>query len=86
MPEGWEKNHLMLRELAGWCLAQQAAEVTPVPIIRLQANMLEARIASSLGDHEDAVALMEVIAEAVPNNTTVNGLLESFRKLAAESQ
>ena len=66
-------------------LAQLAASVSATPINRLQSMMLEARIASAQGEHQAAVELMEFIDQAVPNNGTVMGLLETFRKLAAES-
>jgi len=97
MPEGWEGNHIQLRELAEWCLvqgvalpqaralAQKAAQVTEIPLVRLMSMMLEARIASAAGDHDDAVELMETIDRAVPDNQTVMGLLEGFRKLAGEN-
>ena len=48
-------------------------------------QMLEARIASAQGEHQAAVTLMEFIDQTVPNNGTVTGLLDAFRKLAAES-
>jgi tetratricopeptide (TPR) repeat protein len=96
MPAGWEEDPVAIQQLAGWCLAQKvtlpkarelaqlAARVSITPIDRLQSMMLEARIASALGDHDGAVGLMEYIDQAVPNNATVTGLLEMFRKLGEE--
>jgi imidazolonepropionase-like amidohydrolase len=97
MPPGWDESPVAIQKLASWCLTQQialpqarelaqrAAEISATPIDRLQSMMLEARIASAQGEHQAAVKLMEFIDQAVPNNGTVMGLLETFRKLAAES-
>lgn len=97
MPEGWRESVARLQEVATWCLeqglalekarelAQKAQSIAPDPIGRLESMLLEARIASAAGDHQDAVALMETIDEAVPNNDTVTELLETFRQLAAEA-
>jgi hypothetical protein len=98
MPAGWEESPVAIQKLATWCLTQQialpqarelaqrAAQVATTPIDRLQSMMLEARIASAQGEHQAAVELMEFIDQAVPDNGTVMGLLETFRELAAEAQ
>ncbi|MDX1644354.1 MAG: amidohydrolase family protein, partial [Thermoanaerobaculia bacterium] len=97
MPEGWKENVAQLQEVAGWCLkqglaldkgrelARKATGIAPDPVGRLESMLLQARLASAAGDHGEAVTLMETIDEAVPNNETVQGLLETFRKLAAEA-
>ena len=90
----WRDDPIELQKVANWCLgsgvaldearglAKRAAQVAATPIDRLQSMMLEARIASAAGDHDDAVGLMEFIDRAVPDNTTVTQLLEEFRRLA----
>ena len=91
----WRDDTTDLQKIATWCLesrvalgtardlAKRAAQVAATPIDRLQSMMLEARVASAAGDHDDAVGLMEFIDRAVPNNRTVTDLLEEFRRLAA---
>ncbi len=97
MPEGWDDDPRSLEEVATWCLeqkvdlagarelARRGAERATTPIGRFEMMLLEARIASAAGDHQAAVALMETLDEAVPGNSTIQGLLETFRELAAGS-
>lgn len=95
LPEDWRESDRHLKDVASWCLqqnvaldraralARRAAERAPTRLGGFEMTVLEARIASAAGDHAHAVALMEKIDQAVPNNRTVTGLLETFRELAA---
>lgn len=95
LPDSWREDSTSLEEVATWCLeqgvaldkgrelAQLAQQHAASDYDRLTAMMLEARIASAAGDHAAAVALMEALDRAVPNNETITGLLETYRELAA---